>query len=190
MQIIAPVQRKGKTAQFGGKSYESHCKWWGYRERVELGATVAIKSSHKLSFCLRVKSRKGKHLGDTLSYYRMRASWTQQNIETWKMHWVTKSTQLSGFSHPTPIFGALLVCLILDPALCKESFLEEWGVESSLPSLGEAIGCGIRTHTQSGQMAEVSLQTYFFLHLSVSLLMQQSSRHLHEDKRLSPHFSK
>ena len=66
------------------------------------------------------------------------------------------------FFTPYSHLRALLLCLILDPALCKESFLEEWGVESSLPSLGEAIRCGIRTHTQSGQMAEVSLQTFFF----------------------------
>ena len=255
MQIIAPVQRKGRTAEFGGKSYESHCKWWGYRARVELGATVAIKSSHKLSFCLRVKSRKSKHLGDTLSYYRMRASWTQQNIETWKMHWVTKSTQLSGFSHHTPIFGHCCFASFLIQHLVKKTSLKEWDVESSFPSLGKMIRCGIRIHTQSQVVCTVknppamwetwvwslgredplekgmathssilarripwteesgglqsmgsqrvghnwatnraddkgSIANLLYLHLSFSLLIQQSSRHIHERQEAESSISK
>ena len=185
MQIIAPVQRKGRTAEFGGKSYESHCKWWGYRARVELGATVAIKSSHKLSFCLRVKSRKSKHLGDTLSYYRMRASWTQQNIETWKMHWVTKSTQLSGFSHHTPIFGHCCFASFLIQHLVKKTSLKEWDVESSFPSLGKMIRCGLRMYAQSTIIANL-----YFLHVRFSPLIQQNSKQLLEKHESESSFSK
>lgn len=164
---------------------KSHCKWWGYRERVELRATVAIKSSHKLSFCLRVKSRKGKHFGDTLSYYRMRASWTQQDMETWKCTESKSQQSCQVFRTILPSSGHCCFASFLIQHFVKKTSLKEWDVESSFPSLGRMIRCGIRMYVQSTVIANL-----YFLHVRFSPLIQQNSKQLLEEQETESSFLK
>ena len=102
MQVTlwAPVQRKGKIAQFLWEELWNHIA-----NDVDSGRGRKLEpvlKSGDLTVCLSawVKFREGKQFGDAISRERMRPSQTEQQMETPKLHWVAASTPLAGLFLP------------------------------------------------------------------------------------------
>lgn len=130
---------------------------------MELGAGVAMKSSHKLYFCLKVKPRNRQAFGG-YSQVLQNGGWPNttgyRNLK--KCTESTSQHSVRFFPTTLPSSGHCCFASFLIQHFVKKTSLKEWDVESSFPSLGKMTRCGIRMYAQSGQMPKLLLQTYIF----------------------------
>ena len=130
---------------------------------MELGASVAMKSSHKLYFCLKVKPRNRQAFGGYSQLLQNEGWPNTTGYRNLKNALSPKVNTASGFFPTTlPSSGHCCFASFLIQHFVKKTSLKEWDVESSFPSLGKMIRCGIRMYAQSGQMPKLLLQTYIF----------------------------
>lgn len=132
-RFIAPVQRKGKTAQFWGKSYEITLRMMGVQEE---GSTQSHCRNQEFSQAVFLPKSQIQKRQAPWGYSQLLQNEGQLNTAGYgnlKNALSQKVNTAVRFFHHTPIFGALLLCLILDLALCKENFLEGMGCGKLLP---------------------------------------------------------